>query len=179
MQTAASKQNQKKWVSTVKSLCDSWKGTHTSTGGKKCWITHSRDNKDERTSAHAHKTKKKHEKQAPYSGNTQKKNLLFSGRRSSKVWKKEDDVFKTPTPIHTYTQKYIVFLLFLSSFKKKKTSLLKRHREKQKSPNKKKAVFQGKRSLLTTTTCFLKKKKRRKRTPLWDTEKKKLHHSRE
>lgn len=123
--------------------------------------------------------KKKHEKQAPYSGNTQKKNLLFSGRRSSKVWKKEDDVFKTPTPIHTYTQKYIVFLLFLSSFKKKKTSLLKRHREKQKSPNKKKAVFQGKRSLLTTTTCFLKKKKRRKRTPLWDTEKKKLHHSRE
>lgn len=120
MQTAASKQNQKKWVSTVKSLCDSWKGTHTSTGGKKCWITHSRDNKDERTSAHAHKTKKKHEKQAPYSGNTQKKNLLFSGRRSSKVWKKEDDVFKTPTPIHTYTQKYIVFLLFLSSFKKKK-----------------------------------------------------------
>ena len=120
MQTAASKQNQKKNGFQLSRAYATAERAPTQVLGEKNAESHTHETTKMSALLHTHTKQKKHEKQAPYSGNTQKKNLLFSGRRSSKVWKKEDDVFKTPTPIHTYTQKYIVFLLFLSSFKKKK-----------------------------------------------------------
>lgn len=121
MQTAASKQNQKNGLQLPRAYATAERAPTQVLGEKKYWITRSRDNKDDLASAHAHKTKKTKSKHLTLE--THKRNTFcFLADVAPKFGKRRRRFQDTNsyTHIHTHTEIYIVFLLFLSSFKKKR-----------------------------------------------------------